>query len=213
LRDDARLLVVVVSDEDDCSETAPPQVAIGQDSSRDYCHEQDSLLRPVADYFQDFKDLKDASGQAREVLWTAIAPVARADKSAAEILDDGQVRNVDCPTSSGPGFRHRAMAQLFDQQLENLASICQTDYHDTLVAIAQLAAERQTLEVMNVADPRLLVVDVTRADGNVQPCSVANGGISYEAAVDGRAARVHFLASCQRKADDRKVEVKVLCAG
>lgn len=211
-RDGARLLVVVVSDEDDCSEEAPPQVYVGTDHSVDYCTSQADKLRPVSAYYGDFSQLRDGQGELREVLWAAIAPVARADKTAQGTVVNGQVENVDCPTSSGPGYRHRQMAALFDSQLENLTSICQPSYHDSLVAIASLAAQNQTVAVMNVPDPRLLVVDITRKDGSVQSCSVSNGGISYEPSHDAVPAKVHFLGTCQRRADDQKVEVRVICA-
>lgn len=211
-RDGARLLVVVVSDEDDCSAEAPPQAYVGTDHSVDYCTTQADKLRPVSAYYDDFTQLKDGQNELREVLWAAIAPVSRTDKTAAGTVVNGQVENVDCPTSSGPGYRHRQMAALFDAQLENLTSICQPTYHDSLVAIASLAAQNQTVAVMNVPDPRLLVVDITRQDGSVQSCSVSNDGISYEPAHDAVPARVHFLGSCQRRADDQKVEVRVICA-
>lgn len=212
LRDGARLLVVVVSDEDDCSEEAPPTVHVGTDHAEDYCTEQGDSLRPVADYYADMSALKDGQGAQREVLWAAIAPVGRTDKTADAVVVSGQVENVDCPTSSGPGYRHREMAKLFDSELENLASICQPTYRDSLVAIASLAAQSQTVEVMNVPDPRLLIVDVTRKDGTQESCSVSNGGISYEAAQGSAPAKVHFLGTCQRRIDDQKVEVRVICA-
>ena len=47
------------------------------------------------------------------------------------------------PTSYGPGFRQRAMAERFDSGLENLDSICRPSYRDTLVSIASLASDRR----------------------------------------------------------------------
>ena len=213
LRDGARLLVVVVSDEDDCSEIAPPTVSVGTDRSVDYCHEQASQLRPVLDYFNDFASLTDATGAKREVLWTAIAPVSISDKTAAEIVDNGQVKNVDCPNSSGAGFRHRDMAERFEADLDNLTSICEPSYHDTLIQIAEIASQRQSIEVMNVPDPRLLVVSITRKDGTVESCTVANGGIDYLPPSGSQPGQVKFLSSCLRRGDDQKVDVKLLCAG
>ncbi len=95
--------------------------------------------------------------------------------------DGGPVtQNVDCPTSGGPGYRHRAMALAFDSTLTNLDSVCAPDYHQSLVSIAQVASVPQTLTLTdNVPDPRLLAVDITRADASVQRCTVANGGIIY----------------------------------
>lgn len=217
LRDGARLLVVVVTDEEDCSSTQrPPPVALTDDTSRDLCSEQAASLTSVEDYFKTFQGLKDSKGGAREVLWATIGPVALSDKRAGTVKDvtpSGTfVRNVECPTSYGPGFRHRAMSERFDSQLRNLDSICKPSYRDTLVAIAELAAVSQSIEVMNLPDPRLARVDVTRADGSVKTCSVAAGNLRYDPSGEDRPARLFFLGDCTRLADDQAVEVKLFCA-
>jgi hypothetical protein len=218
LRDGARLLVVVVTDEEDCSSTQrPPPILLTQDTSRDLCSEQASLLTSVDDYFSTFQGLKDGKGASREVLWATIAPVALSDKRAGvvqEVTPQGTVvHNVECPTSFGPGFRHRAMAERFDSQLRNLDSICKPSYRDTLVSIASLAAISQSIEVMNLPDPRLAQVLVTRGNGQVQTCSVAGGGLRYDVSGEGRPARLFFLGTCLRQPDDQGIEVKVFCAG
>ncbi len=216
LRDRARLLVVVVSDEDDCSEMArPPLVYVGNETSRDYCGEQGSSLTQVAEYHRIFtQDLKDATGAQRDIVWAAIAPVSRADKVAQPVLDNNILRNVDCPTSFEPGARHRLMAQLFDPSLANLDSICKESYRETLVAIAALANVSQTLDVKNVPDPRLLQLEISRHDGTVQRCTMANGGISsFDAPAGNQPGRVHFGGVCFRRADDASVKIKLLCAG
>jgi hypothetical protein len=218
LRDGARLLVVVVTDEEDCSSTQrPPPVRLTEDTSRDLCSEQAAELTSVGDYFDTFQGLKDSKGASREVLWATIGPVALSDKRAGLIQETTPsgtvVRNVDCPTSFGPGFRHRAMAERFDSQLENLDSICKPNYRDTLVAIAELATLSQSIEVMNLPDPRLARVEVTRVDGTVQVCSVAGGDLRYAPSVGEQPARLFFLGTCSRRVDDKAVEVKLLCAG
>jgi hypothetical protein len=214
LRDGARLLVVVVSDEDDCSESGrPPKVSVGPLTSRDYCGEQSDNLTPVKTYADTFKALVDGTGAPRQVLWAAIGPVSETTKEAQSVMDNGVIRNIDCPDSFEPGFRHRAMAAEFDTSLANLDSICRPSYHDTLLNIAQLANVVQSLEVNNVPDPGLLQVEITRGDGQVQVCTVANGGITFEEASNQRPARVDFSASCPRMASDVDVSVKMLCAG
>ena len=218
LRDGARLLIVVVTDEEDCSTTArPPPVRLTEDTSRDLCSEQAAELTSVGDYFDTFQGLKDSKGASREVLWATIGPVALSDKRAGPIQETTAsgtvVRNVECPTSFGPGVRHRAMAERFDSRLENLDSICKPSYRDTLVAIAELATLSQSIDVVNLPDPRLARVEVTRADGTVQTCSVANGDLRYDPSVGDAPARLFFLGTCPRRADDRSIEVKLLCAG
>ena len=217
LRDGARLLVVVVSDEDDCSSTErPPPVAVTEDPAHDPCTEQAALLTPVSDYFHLFRGLSDETGATREVLWSTIGPVALSDKRAEPETDTTStgsvVRNVDCPTSYGPGIRQREMASLFDSGLNNLDSICRASYHDTLVNIAALARSSQSIEVVNLPDPRLVQVLLTREDGSVQICSVAGGDLTYEPSVEGRPARLYFQSSCPRRLTDMKLEVQLLCA-
>jgi hypothetical protein len=217
LRDGARLVVVVVSDEEDCSSTQrPAPVALTPDTSRDLCSEQAGLLTPVREYYQLLRGLVDGAGATREVLWATIGPVGLTDKRAelvTETTSQGTVvRNADCPTSYGPGYRQREMASLFDSGLRNLDSVCRASFRDTLVSIASLARTSQSIEVMNLPDPRLVQVRVTREDGSTQTCSVAGGDVSYVPSAEGRAARLYFQSSCPRQRTDQKIEVKLLCA-
>lgn len=223
LRKGARLVVVAVSDEDDCSEevtfapdgglVAPPQVAVSPSTTEDLCTQQSAKLGPVDQYYDLYNSLKDETGAKRDVLWAAIAPVARADKTALEIDDNGTPRNIDCPTSNGPGYRHREMASKFNKQLANLDSICNPSYRDTLINIAALANITSSIAVRGMPDPRLVTVEITRADGTVQKCTIDNGGIRYEGATDTADARIYFLGPCPRLPDDKHVELKMLCAG
>lgn len=215
LRDGARLLIVTITDEDDCSEKAiyvngtrqNSIVTVGENPLVDYCGEKATSLTTVADYYDIFSKLKDGNGNSREVIWTAIAPVGRgATKPAMSVIEGGQVRNIDCPTSNEPGFRHRMMAEKFDPALVNLDSICKTNYRETLLAIAGLANITQTVEVRNVPNPNMLQVIITRKDLTTQKCTLSNGGIArYEN------NKAFFSPTCKRRADDFKVETKLLC--
>jgi hypothetical protein len=211
LRDGSRLLVVVLSDEDDCSEaTRPPKVAVTNDPSVADCVPEASLLTSVADYHQRFTtQLDNADGSHRKIIWAEIAPVARGTKEALGVVEGGQVRNVDCPTSHGAGLRHRAMAELFDPTLQNLDSICSDSFRDTLVRIASLAGVSQTLEVSGVPDERLLQAVLTRSDGGTQNCTLDHGFTRLDA---GATLELEFVAPCLRRADDLQVTFKLLCA-
>jgi len=229
LRDGARLVVVVVTDEDDCSEqvtfqpngmlTADPQVYVSSSTSEDFCTLQAAKLGTIDQYYNIFNSLADSTDTKRDVLWTAIAPVARSDKTALAIDDNGTPRNIDCPTSQGPGYRHRAMAEKFNAQLANLDSICKASYHKTLEDVAVLANITSSIGVRGVPDPRLLIVEITRAEtdaqGNhvVDKCTVDSGGIRYEPHTDTADGRIYFLGPCPRLPGDVKVELKMLCAG
>lgn len=215
LREGARLLIVALSDEDDCSEEARPSVVIiNDDQGVNQCSVQANSLTTVSEYHRIFtEDLKNPDGTRKEVIWTAIAPVAIDTKAAQEIVDNGHVRNIDCPTSNQGGLRHRAMAEMFDSTLVNLDSICRTSYRDTLINIAQLASVVQSLEIDNVPDPGLLSFIITRADNKKETCTMSNNGlVNFSRSSDGKTAKVQFGNQCRRRADDISVTLKILCA-
>lgn len=223
LRDGARLLVVLVTDEDDCSSTErePPVFVTPLDPAnpRDECAEQSAKLTPVADYHAGLMALRDGQGAKREVLWATIGPVGLTDKAAQLIVADGRVKNVDCPNSYGPGIRQKEMASLFDPTLVNLDSICRTDaagapsYREVLQRIASIAVTSQSIEVMSLPDPALVQVQLTRADGQVQLCTTQGGQLAYEPAAEGRPARLLFQGDCLRRDTDKDVSVRLFCAG
>ena len=220
LRDGARLMVVAVSDEDDCSETdRPPQVHFTDADGENFCIDQAVLLTPVGDYFTDLQNLPDGQGRTRDVVWGALAPVSLANKIAQAVPCPNQdagfaLCNIDCPTSNAPGTRLRQMAVLFDLGLDNLYSICADSYHDQLLALADIAAVPQTLDLdTNVPDPHLLQVTIVRADGTNQTCTVDNNGILYDPAPDGGFPRIQFTGLCVRRQTDSSVTVRMFCAG
>jgi len=220
LRDGARLMVVAVSNEDDCSEARrPPLVYENDTDGENFCVNNSALLTPVGDYFTQLHNLPDGQGRNRDVVWGALAPVSLLDKSAQAVpcadQDGGfALCNADCPTSNAPGTRLREMAVLFDLGMNNLYSICADSYHDQLLALADIAAVPQTLDLdSNVPDPRLLSVSIVRADGTTQVCSVDNGGLLYLAAPDGGFPRIQFQGACVRRQSDTQVTVRMYCAG
>lgn len=213
LRDGARLLIVVLTDEDDCSETKRPSVVtVGDNSLVDDCTQKGMSLTTVEEYHRLFtQELKDGQGRAKEIIWTAIAPVGRSTKQVMSVIEGNQVRNIDCPTSNEPGFRHRRMAEMFDTGLNNLDSICRDSYRETLVTIAGLANVAQVLEVKNMPDPRMIQVTVSRADGSEQTCTLANGLEKFEPGEGGAPGRLFFGPSCRRRGDDRAVVIRMIC--
>ncbi len=224
-RDRSRLLVVVLSDEDDCSQKdRPPTVAIGDRPDVDDCDNHMNELTPVSEYFRIYThDALDTQGNTREIIWGEIAPVSTVNKAAMAVMDpaaNNQVRNIDCPTSNAPGFRHVEMARLFDPSLSNLDSICRDvdasgnpNYTQTLTNIADLANVAQALEISGVPDPHMLQMAITRADSTVQVCTLANGGLDHwEDPSNGNPGRIFFSSSCKRRADDKAIAIKLLCA-
>lgn len=218
LRDGARLLIVILTDEDDCSEIVAAnqqsRVKISDNPAVADCTDQANSLTPVSEYHRLFSEqLLNSDGLPKEVIWTAIAPVGKATKAAMAIVDNGQVRNLDCPTSNQAGFRHRQMAEMFDSTLTNLDSICRESFRETLITIAELASVSQTIEVKNAPDPKMLQFVITRKNGSVEPCTQLNGGIeSVTANPAANTTRVKFGSQCRRRADDQTIGIKLLCA-
>lgn len=216
LRDGARLLVVVLSDEDDCSELErPPRVSVTTDPLVNTCSRDANSLAPVSEYHRLFStQLPNLDGSPRDIVWAAIAPVSRSSPhQALEVVEDGRVRNVDCPTSNQGGARHLAMARAFDPSLANLDSICADSYRQTLIDIASLASVSQVLEVTDVPDGNMLRTLITRADGRIEACTLLNGGLlSFTPGAGGGPAKVQFGNQCRRRSDDRAITVQLLCA-
>ena len=217
LRPGARLLVVVVGDEDDCSELPPrpPHVRISNNDAIDDCHDQAAALTPVTAYYDIFRSLDDGynDGSPRELIWATIGPVSTVDKSAQLIEDNNVARNIDCPTSGGAGFRMHDMAQRFDPDLEDLDSICLPSYHDALVDIAAQAALGQSVDVQNAPSGDFLQVQLTRGDGSKTLCTVENNGIRFQPKTDSRPARIYFQNQCLRRSTDTAVTVREICIG
>ncbi len=221
LRSGARFLIFAITDEDDCSEIAGSNgspgydVYIGIDKSQiDYCYQAANLLTPPQAYADVFQQLSEAQGST-DVFFAAIAPVDVAPPHlAVQAPDAGTLQAAGCPISDGVGRRLREMAYIYDPAGQNLDSICDATYADTLVQLADFISTPQLIELA-VAPPdgRMVIVDITRADGSVERCSVANGGIAYAGPSGNLPARVSFVGSCQRRADDQKVAVNLICAG
>jgi hypothetical protein len=212
LRDGARLLIVVLTDEDDCSEMVrPPRVIIGDQPNVNECTGQAASLATVREYFDFLHGLTNADGKPKDIIYTAIAPVGVSTKAAQEIIDMNQVRNVDCPTSNQAGYRMRTMAELWDSSLVNLDSICRASFRETLITIASLANVSQVLEVSKVPDPNLLQVRIVRGSGQQLTCTMARGLEGYTEGVGGAKSTIRFGADCQRRADDLSVDIRMLC--
>lgn len=213
-RDGARLLIIVLTDEDDCSETGrPPKTYVTSDLSADDCLDQINLQGTVSEYHRIFAEtLTDHAGRPREVLWGAIAPVGLTSNQV-QLVHDGQnvARNVDCPNSFAEGLRHRQMAEMFDPTLSNLDSICRDTYRDAMLRIAQSVAVSQTLEVKDLPDEHMLQLEITRADGSTQLCTLLQG-LSFEPGVNGGNPRITFKDACLRRADDKSIAFRLLCA-
>jgi hypothetical protein len=135
LRSSAYLLLIVVSDENDCSDEG----ALGPDANNTDCYdpEQDDLLVPVSQYADSFKNLKDDSAMVQ--VGMIIGPNA----------------SEGCDTAA-PGFRYMEFAGLMGGLV---GSICDADYSDILYDLGLNATGLVTsFELSDVAQPETLQV-------------------------------------------------------
>ncbi|HEY0840316.1 MAG TPA: hypothetical protein VGD74_09020, partial [Vulgatibacter sp.] len=193
LRPGSRLLVIVVSDEDDCSDPSgtalalqPPceDVACTDDASCGaeglYCLGDDverqchpnacetaagrALLEPVERYVEYLRDLDDGRGRKRETFLAVIGALSTEAPHAPERCAAGG------DEAQGVAVRYRQAVELMGES-GYADSICSESYGTALREIARLVSAPQTIELpMSPADGRLLRVDVTRADGEVLRC-------------------------------------------
>lgn len=149
LRQEANLLVVFVTDEEDCSDDG----RLGPDADNTACYNQQDLLVPVADYVQRFQALKPAKSQVK--LSGIVGP-----RDAVGLCDETTV----------PGMRYIQAAELTGGLT---ASICEGDWSSILYELGLNAAGIFTTFTMSHgAKPGTLVVKI---DGDVVPESEVDG--------------------------------------
>lgn len=136
VREDANLVLIFVSDEEDCSDA---DALAGEGGSA--CYDQRQLLISVKQFIQDFSELK--SGEARVVASAIVGPKANQQEG--------------CQQEVWPGNRYRSMAGTMGGIVGN---ICNPDYsgimEDLGLAVAgeitvfnlSYAAVPETIEVM-----------------------------------------------------------------
>ncbi|MES2643245.1 MAG: hypothetical protein V4850_27425 [Myxococcota bacterium] len=113
LRDGAMLSIVVLSDENDCSDNG----ALGQASTGEDCYTRASELTPVTDLVRQLVDLKDGD------------PVVISGIVGPDIVDDCE--------ATVPGRRYFTAIELLGGVK---ADICQTDYSTIMNALGEVAS-------------------------------------------------------------------------
>jgi hypothetical protein len=148
LRDDSLLVIIYVTDEDDCSTPDPEMFDVDRDdlgSLNVRCTVNPDRLHPIARYHDAFIELRD--GDEERVVVAAIVGIPREGTWTSEELRD--ISEVDptnplqllksCDTAMGAAYPPVRIAELVESFGDNgiLASICSSDWTDTLVNIAQ----------------------------------------------------------------------------
>jgi len=206
LRPGARLAVVILSDEDDCTETNVPLVG----TTNDKCHDPTfkaggpGAAEPISDFVQLLQG--PLAGERREIAAAgiiAVDPVTRA-------------RGTQCATAFDQVTRYFDLVEAFGQSAL-VDSICNASFRQTLEQIAGIIAPQFVELDQKPADPRLLTVVLHRADGTTQPCSLGTDPAGAFDAIysepEGRPPRITFQAeaACVLHQGDA-IDLQLLCA-
>lgn len=210
LRPGARLAVIFLSDEDDCSGPTSGSVLNSTDCDNQRTSPS-SVLTPVQEYVDFLKG--PIGGETRVVVVGAVVGVTCAG---------GTCTNTMCSTDvymDPPANRFLELLSAFDPARTTLASICDDAFDAALDQFAN-AVMGQTLPLVGgVADPAMLVVSVVKTTG-VQGCTVAQVGTAAAASADavytppagGTDATLTFQNDCTLSPGDR-IEINLICAG
>jgi hypothetical protein len=217
LRDGARLAVVFLTDEDDCSDSADPLA-----TSNDQCHAKavKNANPPILDTPEGFAQflLGPVGGELRDVSVFALAGFDPGNL-APSCGDAATCADTACSTAFDEADRFAALAASLGSTRMQVGSICDASFRDNLVRFAATLAPSSLPLSGAPADYRMLVVTVTKASGVAVPCSVGLEGAAGQPAVDavyagprlGRQAQLTFQNACKLEPGD-KVDIHVLCA-
>jgi hypothetical protein len=207
LRAGAKLAIVLITDEDDCSESAAPFDVLDNTA----CHTaafKTTRLDPVADYVTF---LDTAIGGAPVV--AAISGFDGTTLDPTGCSTTGGTQSSDDPT------RIQAFLDLLEQAHPGRIykdSICGS-FGSSLLEIASMIVPQTMPLEQAPADWRMLAVAVSRGGASV-PCRLAEAGTAAAATADavfagpqaGRAATLTFQRSCRLGLGDR-VDLRIVC--
>jgi len=217
LRSGARLAVVILTDEDDCSDSAgnlPPSASAGQAA----CHDPTTKFDGSLDDLDDLVTFLQGpiAGEARDPIVAVIAG-----------FDLDSLAATGCPTSYDSPTRLDSLLAKIGPDNSFKDSICRADYSDTLDRLANLLVP-QTLPLEGeLPDPRMLAVSVHKVLGSATcpqgctvPCPAVLAGSTgadaapavYTPGSGSTPATLTFQNECVLEPGDR-VDVRIVCAG
>jgi hypothetical protein len=217
LRPGARLAVIFVTDEDDCSDSADPQ----RSTSNAQCHAaaNKAATPPLMDLPEDFASFLfgPLDGELRDV---AVGVIAGFDPAtlAPSCGDAALCANRSCATASDQADRFAALLANVGDARMRLGSICDASFADSLQGFAEILMPSSLPLAGAPADWRMLSVTLARAGGGTVPCVVAAEGTPGQATADaiyspprfGRPAQVSFRNACTLGLGDR-IDLRVVC--
>ena len=212
LRPGARLVLVIVSDDDDCSDPLEQGTSLEPTACTSY---------PVQNYIDFFKG--PIAGEQRDVLVAGIISVdpATKDPAACEV-------ESPYPACAPSGVFDEHAAPRYKQFVDAFGpsgvvdSVCNCTFENSLTRIATLIGQEVPLSA-EPADWRLLSVSVTRSDGTTVACTLGLAGsgatpdVLYTPSTATRPAMLTFggagvSGNCSLRAG-YQIEVKIVCAG
>lgn len=209
LRPGARLAVLVVTDEDDCSDS-PTAPGVIYPPFQDACHTaaEQARLPPVQGYVDLLRG--PLGGEVRDVRLGILGGFD----------PNGQPIRPSCNRDGFGAFRYRLLANAFAGDAV-VGDVCAPDFTATLAAIAAALDPGQTVPISGEpADWRLLQVGLTRRDGSQAACRVGlPGAAAADAQVIYRAPQagsgqptLTFQGACLLQPGD-SIQIRVVCAG
>jgi len=217
LRPGARLAVIIVTDEDDCSDGADPQRSL----TNDQCHALDrkAATPPLMDPVEDFAAFLfgPIDGELRDV---AVGVIAGFGPSATDpaVLVPTLCSTAGAGQALDTADRFAALQENVGGARMKVGSICDASFADTLAGFAEILMPSSMPLEGAPADWRMLLVSLTKAAGAQVPCVVAEENTGAEAAADavyspprfGRPAQLTFQNACTLGLGDR-IDVRIVC--
>jgi len=200
LRSGARLVVVIVSDDDDCSD--PENTGKGEEPP-------DCTSYPVQGYLDFFA--QPIGGEVKDLFVAGIIAVDPSTLAPSACLEPGTGAQAE-----HPAFRYKAFIDALGTR-GLVDSVCNASFEKTLLAVATQISQEVPLAGAP-ADPRLLAVSVLHADGSRTDCSVKEQGapgaadVAYLPPSGNRPPSLVFGGVCALQVGDR-LDVKLLCVG
>jgi hypothetical protein len=203
LRSGARLGVIILTDEDDCSETGDTLYAT--DDTCDKVKYADELLRT-----SDFVDFLEGpiDGEQRDPIVAVIAG-----------FDQRTHQPTGCDSSFDAPTRLAALLDALGPERSFRGSICDASFGPALQQIADLLVPQRVPLDGAPADAHMLLVWLHKVGGASVECPVAAEGEStartgavYAPPRAGWPATLTFQGACRLEPGDR-IELQMVCAG
>ena len=229
LRPAAKLAVVILSDEDDCSDSPPTDVAASTSEGNTECHTLD-VKQNLLDSVPAFASFLQGpiQGEQRDAVVGAIVGVAPGTLdlacTTANVCTPSPPASCTtcCSTCFDRGDRFTWLLDAMGPARSRLASICDPSFANALYDLAT-AIMSDTLPLEGApADWRMLVTRITRGDGSGVSCRIASASDSSAADVSAADAiytppqmggpSLTYQNGCALSPGD-KIDVSVVCAG